>query len=119
MRFNKKQIISLVVALCFVGSFGSAEALSFKKKQNDVQAVSLETNNVKKSNKKKNKEQQPPYTNEVHSVFTLNDCIENAIKYNPSIQASIFNEEAYKTRIGQAWANYFPSISAGADVSRN
>ena len=45
--------------------------------------------------------------------FLLNDCIENAIKYNPAIQASIFNEDVYKSRIGQAWANYFPVISAG------
>ena len=49
----------------------------------------------------------------------MNDCIENAIKYNPAIQASIYNEEASKTRIGQAWANFFPSISAGLQASRS
>ena len=118
MRFNKKQIISLIMLSCFVfGSVNYAEAFSFKKNKNtNVQT----TKSVKKTKKQKKAEaEQMPYTNEVHSVFTLEDCINNAIKYNPSIQASIYNDEAYKTRIGQAWANYFPSISAGLDVSRS
>ena len=45
--------------------------------------------------------------------------MENAIKYNPSIQASIFNEDIFNSRIGQVWANYFPAISAGIEVSRS
>lgn len=125
MRFNNKQILSLAVLSCFIfGTVNIAEAVSFKKnKSNNVQAAEIELNNntaknVKKK-KKKNEEGQPPYTNEIHSVFTLEDCISNAIKYNPSIQAAIYNAEAYKTQIGQAWANYFPSISAGLDVSRS
>ena len=58
-------------------------------------------------------------TNEIHSIFTLDDCINNAIKYNPTVRASIYNDEAYKTLIGQAWANYFPTFSAGVSYSRN
>ena len=129
MRFNKK-LISLIVLSCFIyGTVNTSEAFSFKKnKNNNVQAASVETEvdksisnkSAKKSKKKKNNaEEQLPYTNEVHSVFTLEDCINNAIKYNPSIQASIYNTEAYKTRIGQAWANYFPTIGVGLDVSRS
>ena len=68
---------------------------------------------------KKGAEVKSEYTNEVHSVFSLKDCINIAISNNPDIRASIFNEQAYKTKIGQAWANYFPTISAGLDVSRN
>jgi len=121
MRFNKK-IISLILLSCFVfGSVNNADAFSFKKKKNDqnnTQAVSISTSKKAKKSKKV-QEEQPPYTNEVHSVFTLENCINNAIKYNPGIQASIYNEEAYKTKITQAWANYFPSISAGLDVSRS
>ena len=75
--------------------------------------------NVKKSRKQKAVQETPLYSNEVHSVFTLEDCINNAIKYNPDIRASIYNDEAYKTQIGQAWANYFPSISAGLEASRS
>lgn len=119
MRFNKKQLLSLAILSCFVFvSTDTVQAFSFRKnKNNNTQAVSV--SKTKSAKKKKNAEEQPPYTNEVHSVFTLEDCINNAIKYNPSIQASIYNEEAYKTKIGQAWANYFPSISAGFDVSRS
>ena len=66
-----------------------------------------------------NKTQQNiTYTNEVHSVFSLADCINVAIANNPDIRASIYNEQAYKSKIGQAWANYFPIISAGAQFSR-
>ena len=119
MKFNKKQIISLAILSCFVlTSVDTVQAFSWgkSKKNNNTQAVTLTKTKTKKKN---NTEEKPPYTNEVHSVFSLNDCVENAIKYNPGIQASIYNEEAYKTRIGQAWANYFPTISAGLDVSRS
>lgn len=124
IRFNNKQILSLIVLMCFIfGTVTTADAFGSKKnKNNNTQVAGIETNNnaVKKVNKKKkNKEKQSPYTNEVHSVFTLEDCINNAIKYNPSIWAAIYNSEAYKTKIGQAWANYFPSITAGLDVSRS
>ncbi len=122
MRFNKKKIASLIILSCFIlGTVNTVEAFSFRKNKKNVQSVSIEQNKNTKKNvkKKKNAESKPPYTNEVHSVFTLEDCINNAIAYNPSIQASIYNGEAYKTRIGQAWANYFPSINAGIDVSRS
>lgn len=59
------------------------------------------------------------YTNEVHSVYSLTDCINIAVENNPDIRAAIYNEQAYKSKIGQAWANYFPSISAGLELSRN
>jgi len=118
MRFNKKQILSLMIAVSFAfTAINTAEAFSFKKNKNNTQAVKVTKNKTAKQ--KKNNSEKPPYTNDVHSVFTLNDCIDNAIKYNPSIQASIYNGEAYKTRIGQAWANYFPSISAGIEASRS
>ncbi len=119
MRFNNKKIVSLIVLSCFVlGSVNTAEAFSFKKnKNNNTQVAGV--SKLKTTKNKKNAEGQLLYTNEVHSVFTLEDCINNAIKYNPSIQASIYNDEAYKTLIGQAWANYFPSISAGFDISRS
>ena len=68
---------------------------------------------------KKVPEVKTEYTNEVHSVLSLEDCINIAIANNPDIRASIYNEMAYKSKIGQAWANYFPKISAGLDISRN
>ena len=118
MKCKKKQLISLIILSCFMlTSVDTVQAFSFKKNKNNTQAVSITKSKPVKH--KKGEAEQPPYTNEVHSVFTLNDCIENAIKYNPAIQASIFNEDIYKSRVGQAWANYFPIINAGLDLSRS
>ncbi len=50
---------------------------------------------------------------------TLADCIKLAITHNPTIMAAISNSEIYKSRIGQAWSNYFPTLSAGVSYSRN
>ncbi|MBP3820588.1 TolC family protein [bacterium] len=115
MIFNKKQFINLIILCCFVSvSVDSVQAFSFKR--NNTKTVSVSKNSMNKS--KNDNINQAPLTNEVHSIFTLNDCIENAIKYNPSIQASVYNEDVYNSRIGQAWSNYFPAISAGVQISR-
>lgn len=124
MGCNNKKILSLLVLLCFLlGTVDTSYAFGFKKNKNtNLQSAEAGVNNsaAKGVNKKKKKtKEQLPYTNEVHSVFTLEDCINNAIKYNPSIWAAIYNAEAYKTRVGQAWANYFPSISVGLQASRS
>ena len=118
MKFSIKQFISIIVLSCFMlTSTSSAQAFSFKKNKNNTQTVQIKK--TKSAKNKKSEVEQPLYTNEVHSVFSLNDCIANAIKYNPSIQASIFNEDVYKSRIGQEWANFFPEISAGINIARN
>lgn len=67
----------------------------------------------------KNADKPVPYTNEIHSVLSLKDCIDIAVANNPIIRASVYNEAVYKSKVGQAWANYFPSISLGFDVSRS
>ena len=115
---GKKSFISLIILSCFVfTSVNPAQGFSFKRNKNNTQAASA--SKTKQIKYKNDDTEQPPYNNDIHSVFTLNTCIENAIKYNPSIRASIFNEVVYKSRIGQAWANYFPVISAGLDLSRS
>ena len=114
---NKKQIISLMILSCLaLTSFDTAQAFSFKKNKNNTQSAS--TNYPTPVSYKNGEIEQPHLTNDVYSILTLSDCIANAIKYNPSIQASLYNEDIYKSRIGQAWASYFPVISAGVDVSR-
>lgn len=50
--------------------------------------------------------------------LTLKNCIELALENNPQIKSAIYNKEIYKTQVGQAWANYFPQISAGIGYSR-
>ena len=55
----------------------------------------------------------------VPQQVSLDDCIKLAITHHPTIMAAISNAEIYKSRVGQAWANYFPTFSAGANYSRN
>ena len=56
---------------------------------------------------------------DMNGEVSLPDCIKLAITHHPAIMSAISNSEIYKTRIGQAWANYFPTISAGVSYSRN
>lgn len=75
---------------------------------------------IKDKNKTKEKAQSAvvEYNNEIHSVFSLKDCVSIAIEHNPQIKAAVYDEQAYKSKIGQAWANFFPSLNAGVDISR-
>ena len=52
-------------------------------------------------------------------VLSLDDCIKMALENNPSIMSSIANTKIYKTKIGQAWANYFPKVGVGIGYTRN
>lgn len=56
---------------------------------------------------------------DMNGEVTLVDCIKLAITHNPRIMSAISNAEIYKTKVGQAWANYFPTIGAGVSYSRN
>lgn len=56
---------------------------------------------------------------EMGSEVSLIDCIKLAITHHPAIMSAISTSEIYKSRIGQAWSNYFPTFSAGVSYSRN
>ena len=56
---------------------------------------------------------------DMNGEVTLVDCIKLAITHHPTIMSAISNAEIYKSRIGQAWSNYFPTLSAGVNYSRN
>ncbi len=56
---------------------------------------------------------------DMNGEVTLSDCIKLAITHHPAIMSAISNSEIYKTRIGQAWSNYFPTLNAGMSYSRN
>lgn len=55
----------------------------------------------------------------IPSEVSLDDCIKLAITHHPAILSSLSNAEIYHSRVGQAWANYFPTFSAGVSYSRN
>lgn len=52
-------------------------------------------------------------------IFSLDDCIKKAMQNNPQIRSAFSNSEIYKTKIGQAWANYFPTFSMTNGYTRN
>lgn len=61
---------------------------------------------------------QISYT-DMNGEVSLSDCIKLAITHHPAIMSAISNAEIYKSRVGQAWSNYFPTISAGTSISKN
>lgn len=123
MRFNKiKILVGLIVASVVLITSNIVYAVDEVDKNNNVKQERhiIKLNKDKKNNKQKiDTEAQNEYTNSVHSVFSLADCIGVAIKYNPTIRAYLCDEDVYKSKIGQAWANFFPTISASIDVQRS
>lgn len=56
---------------------------------------------------------------DMNGEVTLSDCIKLAITHHPTIMSAISNAEIYKTMVGQAWSNYFPTLNAGVSYARN
>lgn len=56
---------------------------------------------------------------DVNRIIEVDDCIKLALANHPAIKSAVSNADIYKTKIGQAWANYFPTFSAGVSYSRN
>ena len=73
---------------------------------------------IKDKPKKEKQDAVIEYNNDMHSVFSLKDCVNIAIEHNPQIKASVYDEQVYKSKIGQAWANFFPELNVGLDLSR-
>ena len=51
-------------------------------------------------------------------LLTLNQCIEIALKKNPTILASLYGVDVYRSRVGEARYNYYPQLSASAAYTR-
>lgn len=54
-----------------------------------------------------------------NKIIEVNDCVKLALEHHPSIHVAMSNAEIYKSKIAQAWSNYFPTLSAGISYSRN
>ncbi len=54
-----------------------------------------------------------------NKIIEVDDCVKIALEHHPAIKAAMSNAEVYKSKIAQAWANYFPTFSAGISYSRN
>ena len=108
-------IIAIAISVNGASAFGLHKNPDKAQKGQKAEKVKK----VKKVKKSSIEEyERAPLSNDVHSVFSLEDCVGIAVKYNHSIKAAIFNEDVYKSRIGQAWSNYFPTLSAEVNASR-
>ena len=56
---------------------------------------------------------------ETTKIIKVDECVKIAMENHPAIKSALSNSEIYKTKIGQAWANYFPTFSAGLSYSKN
>ncbi len=52
-------------------------------------------------------------------IMQVDECVKLALENHPAILSALGNAEIYKSRIAQAWTNYFPTFSAGVNYSRN
>jgi outer membrane protein len=51
-------------------------------------------------------------------VLTLDQCIDIALKNNPTVRASMFGVEVNQSRVGQARSGYYPQLSASGSYAR-
>ncbi len=51
-------------------------------------------------------------------TMTLNQCIETALKNNPTIRASMYGVDVNRSRVGEARSSYYPQLSASAAYTR-
>ncbi len=52
-------------------------------------------------------------------IMEVDECVKVALEHHPAIKSAMSNADVYKSRIAQAWSNYFPTLSAGISYSRN
>ena len=57
-------------------------------------------------------------TVEMNKIIQVDDCVKLALEHHPLIKSAMSNTEIYKSRIAQAWANYFPTVSAGISYTK-
>ncbi len=56
---------------------------------------------------------------EENVLVSIDDCVKLALYNNPTIRYAISNSDIYKSKIAQAWSNYFPEFSIGTAYSKN
>lgn len=56
---------------------------------------------------------------EENVIVSIDDCVKLALYNNPTIRYAISNSDIYKSKIAQAWSNYFPQFSIGTAYSKN
>lgn len=85
------------------------------------QEVATETPAVVENTEEKTTLTNTAYEGSVETtkIIKVDECIKIAMENHPAIKSALSNSEIYKTKIGQAWSNYFPTFSAGLSYSKN
>jgi len=141
----KKILSLLLICSCVSASscFAKDNNLAYKEKNEKIEIVKTKETkvNIKREKKKSaenaktkaksSKEAEGMYETkfpvinssisyaEMNGEVSLVDCIKLAITHHPAIMSAISNSEIYKSKVGQAWSNYFPTVGAGVSYSRN
>ena len=119
MRISKIVIFLIIVSLCFNLNVLAQQVVDVDNNQQiEIITPSIEEA-IQSISGEENKTIEGSVTQQ--PGLNLEDCIKIALGNNPQIQSAIYNKEIYKTKIGQAWANYFPEFSAsiGYDRTKN
>ena len=56
---------------------------------------------------------------EENVLVSVDDCVKLGLYNNPTIRYAISNSDIYKSKIAQAWSNYFPQFGVGTAYSKN
>ncbi len=56
---------------------------------------------------------------EENVIVSIDDCVKLGLYNNPTIRYAISNSDIYKSKIAQAWSNYFPQLGIGTAFSKN
>lgn len=85
------------------------------EEQTQIDSAQGVAEKINASLEKKEQQIQSEYGN----IFNVDDCVKIALANHPAIVSSKSTAEMYKSKIAQAWSNYFPQIGAGVEYSRN
>ena len=135
----KKSLLILIMIICFTPFVNAQEQEQVQVQDNQPVKKHFSFNIFKKKAKTENtiqQENEKPLVDENNDntvltntayqggintsrIIEVDECVKLAMKNHPAIQSALANSEIYKSRIAQAWSNYFPTLSAGLNYSRN
>lgn len=112
------------------------EAKKLKKEQKKSEKLAKKTKRVKNNAEIENQTEEIPVVNtnsenpiltdiayhggiNTSKIIQVDECVKIALENHPAIISAMSNADIYKSRIAQAWSNYFPTFSAGLNYSKN
>ena len=112
--------ISKIVAIIIFGLCFNLNTLANEVDVNTNQEIEIITPSIEEAIQSLSGEANKTIEGSVSQepLLNLEECIKIALANNPQIQSALYNKEIYKTKIGQAWSNYFPELSSSIGYNR-